>query len=192
MAAALAAATPKKPAPRSHSPWQFWWGMGVAFAAGAMLVVGITTIQRTGSPTQDQLVGEVVDSHVRSLMASHLSDVASTDQHTVKPWFDGKVDFSPPVHDLASEGFPLVGGRMDYIDGHPVAALIYKARLHVINVFVWPVRDKAPALSVASARQGYNVQGWQADGMQFWAVSDVAAPDLQNFERLLQTRLAAH
>ena len=170
-------------ATRPAGAWQRWWGMAGAFAVGVILAVSGMLIYGVVS-RQDHLVEQVVDSHVRSLMVAHLSDVVSTDQHTVKPWFDGKLDYSPPVHDLATEGFPLVGGRMDYVDGRQVAALVYRHRLHAINVFVWPTRDKSPFLPVSTARQGFNVMSWQAHGMEFWAVSDVQASDLEKFAEL--------
>jgi anti-sigma factor RsiW len=142
-------------------------------------------------PTSDhRLVAAVLSSHLRSLEASHLMDVASTDQHTVKPWFDGKLDFSPPVEDLASDGFPLVGGRLDYLEGRQVAALIYQRRKHFINVFVWPDVRASSSTQTIQPQQGYNMMRWSRGGFQFWAVSDVSAQDLADFVRLLETRLA--
>jgi len=168
------------------SAWQKFWGMSTAFAAGLMLAVaGIFIYGQLEQ--QDPLVAQVVDSHIRSLMVAHLSDITSSNQHTVKPWFDGKLDYSPPVNDLATEGFPLVGGRMDYINGLPSAALVYRHNLHVINVFVWPVRGKSFFLSASTSKQGFNVESWQADGMEFWAVSDVQPADLERFKQLLRS-----
>ena len=163
-----------------------WFGTGAATAWGLALVLLATPV-----PPQDALGEAVTANHVRSLMASHLADVASSDQHTVKPWFAGKLDFSPPVVDLVADGFPLTGGRLDYLDGRTVAALVYRSGPHVINLFVWPTAADAKAQApVFSTRQGYQLAHWAQGGMQAWAVSDLNAAELQNFALLLRERTA--
>jgi len=126
------------------------------------------------------VVAQVISGHVRSLQGEHLMDVVSTDQHTVKPWFEGKLDFSPRVKDLAGEGFPLVGGRLDALEGHSVAALVYKRRLHVINLFQWP-SDSAASGQVVAQEHGFTVIRWSGDGMHYVAISDVNEDDLKQF-----------
>ncbi|AIF47437.1 anti-sigma factor family protein [Dyella japonica] len=128
----------------------------------------------------DEVVAEAISSHVRSLQGTHLMDVVSTDQHTVKPWFEGKLDFSPRVKDLAGEGFPLVGGRLDALEGHSVAALVYKRRLHVINLFQWP-SEGGTAAQATAREHGYTVIRWSGDGMRYVAISDVNEGDLRQF-----------
>ena len=169
-------------------PWRRWFDAALVFGAGAAtawLVLG-SVVMLPGAT--DRTVDEVAASHVRSLMAAHLTDVASTDRHTVKPWFAGKLDFSPPVHDLAAQGYALSGGRLDVIGGRTVAALVYRERGHVINLFVWP----APAHAAdAQTRQGFSLAGWTQSGMQFWAVSDASPQDLQAFAQTLRAQIAA-
>lgn len=172
---------------QEHKSWQWrqWLNIGAAFAMG--IVTSVTAIHFfTALDAQQRLAQEVVASHVRSLMATHLADVASSDSHTVKPWFAGKLDFSPPVHDLAAQGFPLIGGRLDYIDGRPVAALIYQHRQHTINVFVWPRDDHSPAPLVSFAVHGFNGTSWKDETMQYWLVSDTSAEELQQFAQRLR------
>jgi mycothiol system anti-sigma-R factor len=175
-----------------------WPSLNILQFAGAFALLALIFIggwqwtARLRAPSSDQqIAAEVFSSHVRSLEANHLMDVISTDQHTVKPWFDGKLDFSPPVEDLASEGFPLVGGRLDYLEGREVAALVYQRRKHFINVFVWPEHAGTTATQSIEARQGYNIIRWSHGGFDFWAVSDVAAPDLAQFTGLLETRISS-
>jgi anti-sigma factor RsiW len=174
-------------APTEVRGWS--WQTALALAAGlalvAVAVYRFTTVP--SKPSQGDLVArEVLASHVRSLLADHLTDVPSSDQHTVKPWFNGKLDFSPPVRDLSQQGFPLIGGRLDYLDERPVAALVYQRRKHVINLFVWPSSDKSQ--EKASMRQGYNMQHWADGGMSFWAISDLNNSELEEFVRLIRTR----
>jgi anti-sigma factor RsiW len=137
-----------------------------------------------GKPNQNALSAQIVDAHLRSLQPGHLSDVISTDQHTVKPWFDGKLDFAPPVQDFANDGFPLQGGRLDVVGGRTVAALIYGRRKHFVSVFIWPAPEKDTSARTGS-QQGYNWITWQKGGMEFYAVSDAAPPDLTQLQRLL-------
>lgn len=140
----------------------------------------------TGQRQANLLAQEVVASHIRSLQPGHLFDVESTDQHTVKPWFDGKLDFAPQVTDLASQGFPLVGGRLDYLDNRDVAALVYQRQKHLINVFVWPAGSGPGKLPDVQQSQGYNLVFWQHDGMSFCAASDLNVPELRQFIELLK------
>jgi anti-sigma factor RsiW len=161
------------------------------FAAAAVLVLavgGAVSLIRS-VPGTSATVDDVVDAHVRSLMAEHLFDVRSTDQHTVKPWFLGKLDFSPPVVDLAAAGFPLVGGRLDYVSGHPVAALVYQRQKHTINVFVSPTSDAVSPMHEDAVR-GFHVRRWVRQGMRFWIVSDLNDAELTEFGRALQQATA--
>ena len=165
-----------------------WWRWSLAASVVAVIVlVAWSMFVIFNRPGRDALVAqEVVSSHVRSLMGQHLMDVASSDQHTVKPWFDGKLDFSPPVKDLKQDGFDLKGGRLDYIDNRPVAALIYQRRQHLINVFVWPAKSDSKSTTQASVSQGYNLIRWTNAGMECWAVSDLNLAELQQLVQLLQ------
>jgi anti-sigma factor RsiW len=154
----------------------------LAAAVAALTIVFFLAQSRTQSA---RITAELIDAHVRSLQPGHLTDVQSTDQHTVKPWFDGKLDFVPPVSDYSEQGFPLVGGRLDVVDGHNVAALVYARRKHFINLFVWPYREKEKSLVNSGSRQGYNWLTWQSSDMRFCLISDVSAADLHDFKDLI-------
>jgi anti-sigma factor RsiW len=164
-----------------------WFSVPLALAAAVAVVLGLVFLYQR--PALDRSSGnalaeEVISSHVRSLLASHLLDVPSTDQHTVKPWFDGKVKFSPPVQDFTDRGFRLIGGRLDYVNGRDVAALVYQRNKHIINLFIWPSESGRDGAAQSFTKDGYNVLHWARDGFDFWAVSDVNAGDLRAFADL--------
>jgi anti-sigma factor RsiW len=161
--------------------------LAVAAAIVVAVILGARVIPNIGGPRQtDLLAQEVIASHIRSLQPGHLFDVQSTDQHTVKPWFDGKLDFAPPVTDFASQGFPLVGGRLDYVDNRDVAALVYQRQKHLINVFIWPVESRPAKLPEIQTIQGYNLVFWWRDGMYFCAASDLNVAELRELVQLLE------
>jgi len=174
----------------SDLPWN-----RLALAAAILLaaIVASSLFPRMSAPTSDQfLATQLIASHVRSLMANHLTDVASSDQHTVKPWLDVKLDFAAPVVDLSNQGFPLIGGRLDYLDNHSVAALVYQRRKHFINLFVWPVESGTTRATKAVSRQGYHLLHWVDSDFNYWAVSDVSASDLQAFKEQFEGQLRTH
>jgi anti-sigma factor RsiW len=166
-----------------------WLGIAAAAAAVAVLAVLVGPLLWRPSP-REQIAQDVVAAHIRSLMPGHLTDVPSSEQHTVKPWFAGKLAFSPPVADLSGEGFPLVGGRLDFAAGRPVAALVYRRGGHLINLFVWPSASTRDSAESADARLGYNLLSWAGNQTNFWAVSDLNATELRQFTRLVRDRLA--
>jgi anti-sigma factor RsiW len=160
----------------------------LAIAASILLAVSVSWNMRPSSKgiaENDAIAQNILADHIRSLIGTHLLDVPSTDQHTVKPWFNGKLDFSPEVKDFAAQGFPLIGGRLDYLMDRTVAALVYGRRQHVINVFTWPA-GPAPTPQSQFSRNGYNAIHWSHGSMTFWAVSDVALPELAQFRDLYQ------
>lgn len=165
--------------------WQWpalgrWLPVGAA-AAAAAVISWTAALQYASVPSSQVAADEVVSAHARSIVTSQLIQVASSDQHTVKPWLSSKLDFSPPVPDLSAAGFPLVGGRMDYLNNRVVAALVYRYRQHVINLFVCPDRHAKSVAMEGQAKDGYNVLRWTESGMAFWAVSDVNAAELKTF-----------
>ena len=167
---------------RTLSPW-LTFATGVAFAA---VLIGAVLFQTMHGARSNTIVDQVVANHVRSLLAVQLVDVVSSDQHTVKPWFDGKIDFAPEVRDLSANGFPLVGGRLDYLDGKTVAALVYHRNKHPINLFIAPEATSRSASPTVITRRGYNVFSWADNGMKCWAVSDLNQGELREFTELVR------
>ena len=161
----------------------------LAVAASILFVASVSwyALQRSQNSvaTSPFTAAEVIDAHIRSLQPGHLTDVASTDQHTVKPWFDGKLAFIPPVKDFADEGFSLVGGRLDVLGGQNVAALVYTRRKHIINVFVLPTKEPDTNIHLPGQRQGYQWRHWRHQGMEYCAVSDISDSDLYELAQLL-------
>ena len=180
---AVAAADPARP-PKpagARGPFGQWLGLGAAVAAAAV-VSWTAAIQYSALASDDALAEQVIASHARAVLTSHVADVASSDQHTVKPWLSSKLDFSPPVTDLAREGFPLTGGRLDYLNNRPVAALVFGHRRHVIDLFVWPDPKAGQAGAVRSQeKNGYTIVHWAEGGMAFWAISDLNPADMKTF-----------
>jgi anti-sigma factor RsiW len=179
----VAARTLRRPTPASNAT--SWRALALAASLLLVIVIGWRQIEGlSGGSDRATLVPSIVDAHLRSLQPGHLIDVVSADQHTVKPWFDGKIDFAPPVRDLAADGFPLEGGRLDAVSGRSVAVVVYARRKHVINVFIWPATEEAAA-PPAGSHLGYNWVSWRKDGMESIAVSDVTRADLEALSGLL-------
>ena len=167
--------------PQRNMPWR-----SIAIAASVLLALSLGwnfAHFRPAAPRTEAIAESILSDHIRSLIGTHLLDVASTDQHTVKPWFNGKLDFSPVVNDYASQGFPLIGGRVEYLAGRTVAALVYQRRKHVINLFTWP-SDAASEKEGRYSRNGYNELHWSDGSMTYWAVSDVGFADLELLKEL--------
>jgi mycothiol system anti-sigma-R factor len=174
----------------SGTPWN-WLALAAAVIFAAAIALNL--VPRLVRPGADQfLATQLIASHVRSLMANHLTDVPSSDQHTVKPWLDTKLDFAPAVVDLSQKGFPLIGGRLDYLDNRPVAALIYQRRKHFINLFVWPAGADAARSTKAITRQGYQLLHWVDSDFNYWAVSDINEKELQEFKQLFEEEIPHH
>lgn len=177
------AALPELTRPRAANDNRLlrWLGPGVVGALAASLAI-VTLLPPGADRVVDQ---EIVSSHVRSLQPGHLTDVETTNQHIVKPWFNGRIDFSPPVPELADRGFPLAGGRLDSIDGRTVAAIVYHRRLHTVNLFIWPAKDAAERSFV---KDGFAVTEWSRNGLRYAAVSDIPPAELQEFHKLFEQR----
>jgi anti-sigma factor RsiW len=168
-----------------------WLALAAAIVFAAIIVWNV--LPRLQRPGNDQfLATQLIASHVRSLMANHLTDVASSDQHTVKPWLDAKLDFAPAVVDLSRKGFPLIGGRLDYLDNRAVAALIYQRRKHFINLFVWPAAPDETRTPKTITRQGYQLLHWVESDLNYWVVSDVNEKELQEFKQLFEEQSVPH
>jgi anti-sigma factor RsiW len=183
LAARIGAALSREEPPRILRPWFRIPALSLAGTglAGATAAVALTVLVMGGH--SDPTMG-VIDGHIRSLQAEHLTDVLTSDQHTVKPWLSARLDVSPPVLELKDQGFPLVGGRQDYVDGHPAAVVVYRHAKHVINLFAWASPGKNEAFR-EETRQGFNVVTWRYDGIKYYAVSDVEADQLTQFAKLV-------
>jgi anti-sigma factor RsiW len=173
----IEAALPRAQAPSRRAVLR---GFAMGSAASAIAATGLVAIVLR-SDDEARIKSEIVSAHLRSLQAGHLTDVLSTDQHTVKPWFNGKLDVAPPVIDLTAQGFTLIGGRLDYIDARAVGAIVYRRRLHVINLFVTQTASTEPRAAKTETFQGFNIRSWSEGGLNYWAVSDLAADELAEF-----------
>ena len=179
---------PKAPV-SSRGELRFLLPIAASLLAGSVLTLGALRLVSRADSSEQGVARDVVAAQIRATLPGHLTDVVSSDRHTVKPWFAGKLDYSPPVVDLAEAGFPLEGGRLDYAGGRTVAALVYRRRQHAINVFLWP--SKGTSEEAASNENGFHALHWTRGGMTFWTVSDVDPGELKKFAGLLRDRLAA-
>ena len=188
--AALARGAVVRPVEPARAPVRRWraWAIGGWSMAGAMTAIAATLAILFVQPAAPDLRDQLIADHVRSLLPGHLIDVATSDRHVVKPWFNGRVEFAPPVVDLADRGFPLVGGRLDVAEGRVVPVLVYRRRLHTINLFVLPAGDAGAARGSAASAPGYSVLRWRQGGFDFWAVSDVGSGDLEQFHQAFAAR----
>jgi anti-sigma factor RsiW len=165
-------------------------GFAMGSAVSAIAASGVVAVVLRGDDEQ-RIMSEVVSAHLRSLQAGHLTDVISTDQHTVKPWFNGKLDVAPPVVDLTAQGFTLIGGRLDYVDTRPIGAVVYRRRSHVINLFVAQTASTERRAARTETIQGFNIRRWSERGLNYWAVSDIAADELGEFGEKFETAMKA-
>ena len=165
-------------------------GFAMGSAASAIAATGLVAIVLR-SDDEQRLLSEVISAHVRSLQAGHLTDVVSTDQHTVKPWFNGRLDVAPPVIDLTAQGFTLIGGRLDYIDSRALGAIVYRRRTHVINLFVAQTVNADHRAASIESMQGFNVRRWSERGLTYWAASDLNAEELSDFGEKFEAGLHA-
>jgi anti-sigma factor RsiW len=163
-------------------------GFAMGSAVSAIAATGLVAIVLRNDD-EARITSEIVSAHLRSLQAGHLTDVVSTDQHTVKPWFNGRLDVAPPVIDLTALGFTLIGGRLDYVDARPVGAIVYRRRLHVINLFVAQTASTETRAARTETFQGFNVRSWSEGGLHYWAVSDIAADELAEFSEKFQAAM---
>jgi anti-sigma factor RsiW len=166
-------------------------GFAMGSAVSALAATGLVAIVLS-KDDQQRIEAEIVSAHLRSLQAGHLTDVISTDQHTVKPWFNGRLDVSPPVIDLTAQGFTLIGGRLDYVDARAIGAVIYKRRQHIINLFVAQTADTMQHAAKTDTIQGFNIRRWGERGLKFWAVSDIGADELNEFGAKFETAMQAN
>ena len=186
--AALEREAPPASAAAASRPWFRWpaFGMAGTGLAGALAGVPLTVLVLGSSPDgQNDAMQGVIGSHIRSMQADHLTDVPTSDQHTVKPWLSERLDVSPPVRDLKDAGFPLIGGRLDYVDGHQAAAVVYRRAKHVINLFAWSSPGDADEPFRTASRQGFNLVTWRHGGIAYYAASDVEAGQLSEFAHLV-------
>jgi anti-sigma factor RsiW len=191
LAARIGAMLPREEVPASPRPWLRMPAFSFAGTGlvGALAGVALTlvVVHGGGAASDDVVLRSVVDSDIRSRMADHLTDVLTSDQHTVKPWLSARLNFSPAVPELKDEGFPLIGGRLDYVDGHPAGAIVYRHAKHVINLFAWASPSKPDTGFHDESRQGFNVVTWSRDGITYYAVSDLEADQLAKFAGLVAT-----